>query len=186
MDTFLVSPYDLPVSTNRVLVTGENGRLTPTDQPQVSSLVVGSTLFGNAVTVSTLTTSALIGSTLTMSTMNAGPTTLSSLVVNGPAQWKGTVQTLAANGGTPAIDSTWWGKYTFVTSATATTGYLLAASPIPVEGTMLTVTNLQTSYPITVTGTTNLLGGMRTLAPYSTLQLMYVGGVGKWVSLTNN
>ena len=185
-DTFLLSPYDIPVSSNRLLATDANGRLTPTDQPQVSSLVVGSTLYGNGATVSTLTASTIVGSTLVVSTLAAGPVTVSSMVVNGAAMWKGTVQTLAANGGTPAIDSTWWGKYNVVTSATAATGYLLAAAPVPVEGTMITVTNTQATYAITVTGTTNLAGGTRTLAQYSTLQLMYHAGISKWISLTNN
>ena len=191
-NTYLLTAYDVPVSSNQVLVTSTNGQVVPTSQPVLSSLIVGSTLFGNNQTLSTLAVSSVVASSVVASSIGTGPLAASSLVVAGPALYTASIQNFTANGGNPVIDSSWWGKYNFITSATDATGYILSNIPRPANGTFLTITNAQpdapsVSYPITVTGVTILAGGdTRTIALHSTLRLLYNSSVNRWYSLTNN
>lgn len=191
-NTYLLSAYDVPVASNLLLITSTNGLLVPTAQPVISSLIVGSTLFGNNQTLSTLVTSTVTASSMVATSVGCSTLTASSLVVAGPAIYTASVQNVSADGGSPVIDSSWWGKYTFITSGSATTGYILSNNPRPANGTFLTITNAQpaapsVSYPITVTGVTILAGGdTRTIALHSTLRLVYNTSVNRWYSLTNN
>jgi hypothetical protein len=190
-NTYLLSTYDTPVSSNRLLMTSTNGRLVPTDQPVISSLVVGSTLYGNNAVFSTLNASTVTGSSISGSTINSGPLVASSLYVNGTAQYTGLIQNYTASG-SATIDSSWWGRYNFITSATADTNYTILNAPRPADGTFLTITNAQPAsaspiYAITVTGTSMIAGGnTRTIALHSTLRMIYNSTVRLWYSLTNN
>lgn len=187
-NTYLLSTYDTPVSTNRLLITSTNGLLVPTTEPNISSLIVGSTLYGNKAVFSTLTVSSVTGCTITGSSIYSGSTVVSSLYVNGAAQYLGLIQNFTATG-SGTIDSSWWGRYNFVTSATADTQFTVSNNPRPADGTFLTLTNAQqtTTYAISVNGPTILAGGnIRTIALHSTLRLIYNASVNKWYSLTNN
>ena len=72
VSTYLVqgTGYDqeVPVSSNRLLMTSANGLLQPTDRVRLSSLTT-STFLGSTVTFSTLSTSALFMSTTVGSTL---------------------------------------------------------------------------------------------------------------------
>ena len=188
-NTYLLNPYDVPVSSNRVLVTSTNGLLVPTTQPIVSSLIVGSTVYGNVATMSTLTVSTLTASTISGSTIVSGPFVCSSLTSIGPAIFTGSIQNLTNAGGFGnVIDSTWWGKYNFLTATFGSTSYVFNTTRAP-DGTFVSLTNAQTTPPygeVVVDGTTRIAGGgVRSVALYSTLRLIYNSTLNKWYSLTN-
>ena len=73
-NTFILGNYDIPISSNRVLITSSNGLLVPSDNITISSINVSS-LYASTINTNYLT----VNSTLTVSTVNATNINVSTL-----------------------------------------------------------------------------------------------------------
>ena len=83
-NTFILGNYDIPISSNRVLITSSSGLLVPSDNITISSINVSSlyasTIYTNYLTVnSTLTVSTVNASNINVSTLRASTIVVSTL-----------------------------------------------------------------------------------------------------------
>ncbi len=176
-NTYILGQYDYPISTNYILITSNNGLLTPTNNPTVSSINV-STINGNIATFSSvnvssiITTSSIIGSTL---------------YINGPAIFSHSTFTITT-GSILTLTQEYWNKYIFM----KTDGNFIITLPPsgPINGTFVNITQISDGVTTTIQ---NVYEGDRTLLNTSTISqniyLMYnniVDPARPWVSLSNN
>jgi len=84
--TYLLGEYDLPISTNRALITSSSGQLVPSDNIYVSSVsgstIRTSTLFTALLQASTANISTVYASTATMTALNFSTISGSSIYAN--------------------------------------------------------------------------------------------------------
>jgi len=84
--TYLLGDYDLPLSSNYVLITSSNGQLVPSDNIYVSSVsgstIRTSTLFTALINASTANISTVYASTATMTALNFSTISGSSIYAN--------------------------------------------------------------------------------------------------------
>lgn len=117
-NTYLVGPYDYPVSSNYILITSTNGLLAPTDNPYISSVTVSS-LVATTVTVDELYSSTFIISSNTVSSISVSSLFASSFTMN-----SGTISGITLNVCTLSASSIAVGTETFLTltGSTISTG----------------------------------------------------------------
>jgi len=176
-NTYLLTQYDTPVSSNRVLITSANGLLAPTDSPILSSITIGSTINGNQCILSTLTTSTLSTNVISSAVLTCSSITTSTLSVDQPIMYRGTVLNIDS-GTNYTIGSSYWGKYIFVRSNDGNMNLTLSNGSVP-SGSFMTITNAISGRTTTVN---NVQGGVRTLTYLSSILVMYNSG---WFSLAN-
>jgi hypothetical protein len=176
-NTYLLTHYDTPVSSNRVLITAANGLLAPTDSPTLSSITIGSTITGNQCTLSTLTTSTLSTNLISSAVLTCSSITTSTLLVDQPIVYRGTVLNIDS-GTNYTINSSYWGRYIFVNSNDGNMNLTLSVASVP-SGTFMTITNAVFGRTTTVN---NVQGGVRTLNYLSSILVMYNNA---WFSLAN-
>ena len=78
-NTILLGTYDIPISSNYVLITSSNGTLAPSNNIYVSS-ISASSILSNTISVSTVNVSTLFFSTIIGSTIFTNILTYSSLI----------------------------------------------------------------------------------------------------------
>lgn len=176
-NTYLLTQYDTPVSSNRVLITSTDGLLAPTDSPTLSSITIGSTINANRCTFSTLTTSTLSTNVISSAVLTCSSITTSTFSVDQPIMYRGTVLNID-NGTNYTINSAYWGKYIFVNSDDGNMNLTLSVTSVP-SGTFMTITNAAFGRNTTVN---NVQGGTRTLTYLSSILVMYNNS---WFSLAN-
>ena len=117
-NTYLVGPYDYPVSSNYVLITSTNGLLAPTDNPYISSVTVSS-LVATTVTVDEFYPSTFIISSNTVSSIS-----VSSLFASSFTMDSGSISGITLNVCTLSASSIAVGTETFLTltGSTISTG----------------------------------------------------------------
>ena len=71
-NTYILGPYDLPVSSNRMFITSTGGSFAASDTVYISSIsassMIGCTMIGSTMSVTDVSYSTLIGSTITTKT----------------------------------------------------------------------------------------------------------------------
>jgi len=108
-NTYLVGPYDYPVSSNYLLITSTNGLLAPTNNPYISSVTV-STLVATTVTVDDFYPSTFIISSNTVSSIS-----VSSLFASSFTMDSGTISGITMTVSTLSASSIAVGNETFLT-----------------------------------------------------------------------
>lgn len=176
-NTYLLTQYDVPVSSNYVLMTSTDGLLVPTNHPTLSSITIGSTFNGNNATLSTLTTSTISTNIISSVVFTGSSITTSTLSVDQPIMYRGTVLNIDS-GTNYTINSEYWGKYIFVRSNDGNMNLTLSNGSVP-SGTFMTITNGISGRTTTVN---NVQGGTRTLTYLSSILVMYNN---TWFSLAN-
>lgn len=193
-NTYLLGQYDKPIGTNYVLMTSNNGLLTPTRDPFLNTLLVASTLTASRGNFTTLSTTTLLSqstftSTLSCSTMESGTATFSTMNVNSSITISGTVlynKNIRNVSGTNAIynlnSSDWWSRHIYVfNSSSNTTMILPLMGTLPPDGTFMYITNGVSVYDVTIN---NLQGGSRTLTYLSTAGVIFNSTLGNWYSFS--
>lgn len=176
-NTYLLTQYDTPVSSNRVLITAADGLLAPTDSPTLSSITIGSSITGNRCVLSTLTTSTLSTNVISSAVLTCSSITTSSISIDQPMMYRGTVLNIDS-GTNYTLGSAYWGKYVFVRSTDGNMNLTISNGSVP-SGTLMTITNGVSGRTTTVN---NVQGGTRTLTYLSSIQVMYNSA---WYSLAN-
>jgi hypothetical protein len=194
-NTYLLNQYDKPFSANYVLMTSNNGLLTPTRDPFLNTLLVASTLTafrGNFTTLSTTTllSQSTITSTLSCSTLQSGAATFSTMNVNSSITINGTVlynKSIRNLTGTNTIynlkTSDWWGRHIKLFNSSANTTMILSLDQnmLPPDGAFMYITNGVSVYDVTIT---NLVGGDRVLTYLSTAGMIYNSTMSNWYSFS--
>jgi len=177
-NTYLLTQYDTPVSSNYVLITSTNGLLVPTDNPTISSITIGSTITGNMCTLSTLNTSTISTNIISSAVLTCSSITTSTLSVDQPIIYRGTIINVD-NGTNYTLGSSYWGNYIFIRSNDGDMNLTLSLSSVP-SGSIMSITNAISGRTTTIN---NIQGGVRTLPYLSSIYVMYNNA---WYSLANS
>lgn len=166
-NTYLLGQYDIPISSNYLLITTLNGQLAPTNHPTISSFNI-STLHINNGYLSTFNASTIYTSSIYTSSMLC-----STLFVSTTANIRYEITTLNPLNaiGTTDIDKSYWGKYIFVNPGASGRSINLkkTGSDTPANGITMTFKNIGIdSFTIN-----NIIGEPITLNTTSSLKIMW-------------
>ena len=176
-NTYLLTQYELPVSSNYVLITSSNGLLAPSDSIYVSSLsvssMIGSTAFLSTLTTSNIMTSTLSGSTTTLTTIRMSSMAGSSI--------QATAASFASTVTTSSISTA---NVTFSTLFTST----MAVDQVTL-GTQLNAATSSDFFSTitfaTLTGNGTILSNTISTTSFSTLSVSTVGMILTYFSSVN-
>lgn len=153
-NTYLLGPYDYPISSNRILFTSTNGILTESDNISLffinASTFMGNTIIGPISTVSTIYTSSLFTSTIISNT------SLFSSVKGSTIQ----VSTIAINSSI-IISSLITSSITF-SSIIGNPSSILNISTVNVNSLNATNANLERAYITTMNGQFSIINKLST------------------------
>ncbi len=207
-NTYVLGLYDKPIDPNYLLMTSNNGLITPSRDLNLNSVVISSTIVGNKSRFASLSTTTI--STTSISTLTLSTNTLMTDTLSTTTESCSTIQTVNLNtstiysngftlengsvrytpltaeintGSAYVLNSTdWWGKYIFVTNTSNdVTVTLPLTGNIPPNGTVMYITSAVTGRNTIIA---NLITGNRTVSYPNTAHVIYYSSLNRWYSIS--